>query len=111
METHGTVAAFNDRFPVTEGHLLIVPLRHIADGFSMTEREIRGSEALTRILSEKIRTSDPTISGFNKGGKPMPIDLDAFKPAYEKWVEESLADYRAGNMKEIIKKYPLISSR
>jgi D-proline reductase (dithiol) PrdB len=39
----------------------------------------------------------------------MPIDLDAFKPAYEKWVEESLPDYRAGNMKEIIKKYPFIT--
>ena len=39
----------------------------------------------------------------------MPIDLDAFEPAYKKWVEESLSDYRAGNMKEIIKKYPLIA--
>ena len=39
----------------------------------------------------------------------MPLDLDAFKPAYEKWVEESLPDYRAGNMKEIVKKYPFIS--
>ena len=38
----------------------------------------------------------------------MSIDLDAYKPAYEKWVEESLPDYRAGNMKEIIKKYPFI---
>ena len=38
----------------------------------------------------------------------MPIDFDAFKPAYEKWVEESLPDYRAGNMKEIIKKYPFV---
>jgi D-proline reductase (dithiol) PrdB len=40
----------------------------------------------------------------------MAIDLDTFKPAYEKWVKESLADYRAGNFKEIIKKYPLIVS-
>ena len=38
----------------------------------------------------------------------MPIDFDAFKPAYEKWVKESLPDYRAGNMKEIIKKYPFV---
>jgi len=33
----------------------------------------------------------------------MPIDLEKFKPAYEKWVEESLPDYQAGKMKEIIK--------
>ena len=39
----------------------------------------------------------------------MPVDFDAFKPAYEKWVKESLPDYRAGNMKEIVKKYPLIA--
>jgi hypothetical protein len=39
----------------------------------------------------------------------MPIDLDVFKPAYKKWVEESLPDYRAGNMKEIVKKYPFIA--
>ncbi|MCK4985078.1 MAG: hypothetical protein KAS40_06140, partial [Desulfobacterales bacterium] len=39
----------------------------------------------------------------------MPIDLDAFKPAYKKWVEESLPDYRAGNMKEIVKKYPFMA--
>ena len=38
----------------------------------------------------------------------MPIDLSSFEPAYKKWVEESLPDYRAGNMKEIIKKYPFV---
>jgi glycine/betaine/sarcosine/D-proline reductase family selenoprotein B len=40
----------------------------------------------------------------------MPIDLNKFKLAYEKWVAESLSDYRVGNMKEIIKKYPFIVS-
>jgi hypothetical protein len=43
-----------------------------------------------------------------KKGERMPIDLSAFQPAYEKWVEDSLPDYRAGNMKEIIKKYPFV---
>jgi glycine/betaine/sarcosine/D-proline reductase family selenoprotein B len=38
----------------------------------------------------------------------MPVYLDAFKTAYEKWVRESLPDYMAGNMKEIVKKYPFI---
>jgi len=40
----------------------------------------------------------------------MDINLHAFKIAYEKWVEESLPEYRAGNFNEIIKKYPLIVS-
>ena len=67
IEKLGTVAAFNDGFPVTEGHLLILPLRHAADGFSMTEQEIRDSESLIRILAEKIRTNDPSVTGFNIG--------------------------------------------
>lgn len=40
----------------------------------------------------------------------MAIDLATFKLAYDKWVEESEAEYRAGNFKEIIKKYPLLVS-
>jgi hypothetical protein len=40
----------------------------------------------------------------------MPIDLGKFKLAYEKWVQESLPDYQAGNVKEVIRKYPLIVS-
>jgi D-proline reductase (dithiol) PrdB len=45
-----------------------------------------------------------------KEGMQMSIDLEKFKPAYEKWVEESLPDYQAGNVKEIVKKYPFIVS-
>ena len=41
----------------------------------------------------------------------MPIDLHAFKPAYEKWVKESLPEFQAGRMTEIVKKYPLIDSQ
>jgi glycine/betaine/sarcosine/D-proline reductase family selenoprotein B len=40
----------------------------------------------------------------------MPIDLENYKPAYKKWVEESLPDFRAGKMTEIVKKYPFIVS-
>jgi len=40
----------------------------------------------------------------------MPVTIENFKPAYDKWVEESLADYQAGNTKEIVKKYPFIVS-
>jgi len=67
VETLGTVAAFEDGYPVTEGHLLIVPLRHTVDWFSMTEQEIRDSEALIRTLSEKISKNDPSVTGFNIG--------------------------------------------
>jgi D-proline reductase (dithiol) PrdB len=38
----------------------------------------------------------------------MPIDLEKFQQAYDRWVQESLADYQAGKMEEIVKKYPFI---
>jgi D-proline reductase (dithiol) PrdB len=40
----------------------------------------------------------------------MPIDLDKFKIAYAKWLEESLPDFQAGRVQEVVKKYPLIVS-
>ena len=67
VETLGTVAAFNDGYPVTEGHLLIAPLRHTTDWLSMISQEIRDSEALVRALVEKIRQRDPLVTGFNLG--------------------------------------------
>ena len=67
VERLGTVAAFQDGYSVTEGHLLIVPLRHTADWFSMTKQEIRDSEALICTLSEKISKNDPSVTGFNIG--------------------------------------------
>jgi D-proline reductase (dithiol) PrdB len=36
--------------------------------------------------------------------------FEKFKTAYEKWVEESLPEFLAGNIKEVVKKYPLIVS-
>lgn len=42
--------------------------------------------------------------------KTIPFNIKNFRSAYEKWVKESLADYEAGNMTEIVKKYPLIKS-
>lgn len=40
----------------------------------------------------------------------MTFDLEKFKTAYERWVAESLPDYRAGKMEEIVKRYPFIVS-
>lgn len=40
----------------------------------------------------------------------MPFDLNTFKAAYEKWVAESLPDFRQHKMDEIVKKYPFVIS-
>jgi len=39
----------------------------------------------------------------------MNIDLEKFKAAYEKWVEEFLEDFQAGNTQKAIKSYPLVT--
>jgi diadenosine tetraphosphate (Ap4A) HIT family hydrolase len=67
VDTLGAVAAFNDGYPVTEGHMLIVPLRHAENWLSMNEQELRDSDALIRKFVEKIRRHDSTVTGFNLG--------------------------------------------
>ena len=41
----------------------------------------------------------------------MPLDLTGFTARYEKWVEESLPDYRAHKMDQIVLKYPFVISQ
>ena len=52
VETFGGMAAFEDGHPVTEGHLLLVPLRHTPDWFTMTDRELRDADAAV-LLAER----------------------------------------------------------
>jgi len=40
----------------------------------------------------------------------MPFNLEKFKTAYQKWVSESLPEYEAGRMTEIVKRYPFVVS-
>ena len=64
---HGTAFAVADRFPVTEGHLLVIPRRHVADWFALNDGERRDAETLLLRLRERILAGDPTVSGFNVG--------------------------------------------
>jgi D-proline reductase (dithiol) PrdB len=40
----------------------------------------------------------------------MAIDIKSFKVAYDKWVAEGLAEFQAGNVLDVVKRYPLITS-
>lgn len=40
----------------------------------------------------------------------MPLNLEAFEVAYKGWVDEGQADYEAGKMIEVVKRYPLLIS-
>jgi diadenosine tetraphosphate (Ap4A) HIT family hydrolase len=66
LENH-YVFAILDAFPVSEGHTLIIPRRHIPDYFEMTEEEQKGANELLRIRRDQLLESDPSIKGFNVG--------------------------------------------
>jgi diadenosine tetraphosphate (Ap4A) HIT family hydrolase len=68
QETHDElVTVIADTSPVTEGHLLIVPVRHAVDFFDMTEPEVRQAYLVLRKLRDRLQADDPEIVGFNVG--------------------------------------------
>ena len=55
-----------DKFPVTRGHTLIVPKRHVRDYFGLNEPENTAINSL--LLEEKEKLSlDTSIEGYNIG--------------------------------------------
>jgi len=67
IESNGTVFAIEDQYPVTEGHVLVIPFRHTSDFFSMTPQEKQHAEELLSTLKTNILQKDITVSGFNVG--------------------------------------------
>jgi ATP adenylyltransferase len=66
-ERMGSVVAVLDKNPVTKGHILIMPIRHTPDLFSMIPEEIKDAIALINLLHDNIKRDDPTVTGFNIG--------------------------------------------
>jgi diadenosine tetraphosphate (Ap4A) HIT family hydrolase len=62
-----SVFTIKDQFPVSENHLLIIPKRHTADYFSLTENEKRDADRLIQIYRKRISENDRTVTGFNIG--------------------------------------------
>ena len=56
-----------DSYPVTEGHCLIIPRRHVATFFDMSAEEIEAANRLMHRSRERLRAADASISGFNIG--------------------------------------------
>ena len=64
---HNSVVAIQDSYPVTDGHLLIVPKRHMEDYFSMNETEKKDTGDLIMRLKNRITAKDHSVTGFNIG--------------------------------------------
>lgn len=56
-----------DAFPVTEGHTLIIPKRHVADYFDLTTAETSKIQQLLNKHKSQIEQTDPSVDGFNIG--------------------------------------------
>jgi diadenosine tetraphosphate (Ap4A) HIT family hydrolase len=59
--------AIRDGFPVSEGHSLIIPKRHVADYFDLFRPELNAIQSLLHATRLELLDQDPTIAGFNMG--------------------------------------------
>lgn len=59
--------AIKDGFPVTEGHSLIIPKRHVSSYFELTIEEKLACDQLLNSVRDLLVASDPTIEAFNIG--------------------------------------------
>ena len=56
-----------DRYPVTSGHRLVVPRRHVGDYFELGTPETSACQRLLARSRDEMLAADPTIEGFNVG--------------------------------------------
>lgn len=59
--------AIYDGYPVTKGHILIIPKRHTPDYFSLSGDEILDMNNLIYLCREDILSKDQSITGYNIG--------------------------------------------
>ncbi len=65
--TLGTVAYFPSAYAVTEGHHLVIPIRHVETFFDMSAPETEDTRAALHLLREELMRQDKSIDGFNIG--------------------------------------------
>jgi diadenosine tetraphosphate (Ap4A) HIT family hydrolase len=59
--------AISDGFPVTEGHTLFIPKRHINDYFGLVQAEVNAINSLMTAHKNVLQAKDSSIEGFNIG--------------------------------------------
>jgi diadenosine tetraphosphate (Ap4A) HIT family hydrolase len=53
-----------DGFPLVEGHMLVMPRRHVADYFDLTQAERNAIEELMRDQRRQLAKADASITGW-----------------------------------------------
>jgi ATP adenylyltransferase len=63
----GPCLAFRDGFPVSAGHTLVIPRRHVASFRDLAPDEWAAAHRLAKSLAANLQAADPSITGFNFG--------------------------------------------
>jgi ATP adenylyltransferase len=58
---------FYDGYPVSAGHALVIPKRHVVDYWGLTPQEREACHGLLELLKTDIEKKDPLVNGFNIG--------------------------------------------
>lgn len=97
---NGLAFARFDLYPVTQGHLLVIPKRHFADFFDSTKEELEAIQELLwqarRILDEKFRPDGYNV-GINCGivsGQTIPHVHVHLIPRYKGDVDDPTGGVR-----------------
>lgn len=64
---NGPCVAVRDHYPVSPGHSLIIPRRHIASFREMAAEEWGAVHSLAEELAKRLQAEDPSVQGFNLG--------------------------------------------
>lgn len=67
LKKDGPCVAVRDRYPVSPGHTLIVPRRHVASFRDMTPEEWAAAHRLAQAVAADLQREDRTIEAFNLG--------------------------------------------
>lgn len=67
LDGNDLAVLIEDGFPVTKGHLLAIPRRHVADYFELRQPELNAVQRLLDAGRTRSQQRDPTVAGFNVG--------------------------------------------
>lgn len=67
VEENELFVAIRDAYPVTDGHSLLIPRRHVASPRALLQPELNAMWSLASTISAALLANDPKIEGFNQG--------------------------------------------
>ena len=56
-----------DNYPVSDNHCLIIPKRHVADYFELSNEELIACNDLIKIIKKEVLEKDKNVKAFNIG--------------------------------------------